>query len=375
MLSAKKEATAMALKWGIVGVAGIGASHAKALQGMDGVELYAACDVVPEALDKFCEQFNIPHRFTDYNEFLKSDVEAVSICTPHFLHAEQAIAALEAGKHVLCEKPLSISVSEADAMVAAAKKAKGKAGVVFQYRLAPPVLAVKKLLPEIGELVRGFYEAHYFRTMTYYRQGKWRGTWWGEGGGVLINQAIHDLDVLVFLLGLPNKVTARLSKWGHDEIEVEDMATAVFEWENGAHFAVHLSSVASAVPQRLEITGNNATVIQEGNSVRLGRYTTPLRQFLKESPEVWGSPEAVWEDVPVDTSIPHGHATAIRQFAQAILEGKEPPVNFEEGAKSMELVNAMILSHFTNSPVPIPVDRSAYDALLAELKQGVKKLR
>ena len=92
----------MALKWGIVGVAGIGTSHAKALQGMEGVELYAACDVVPEALDKFCEQFNIPHRFTDYNDFLKSDVEVVSICTPHFLHAEQAIAALEVGKHVLC---------------------------------------------------------------------------------------------------------------------------------------------------------------------------------------------------------------------------------------------------------------------------------
>lgn len=364
----------MALKWGIVGVAGIGTSHAKALQGMEGVELFAACDIVPEVLDKFCEQFNIPYRFTDYNEFLRSDVEVVSICTPHFSHAEQAIAALEAGKHVLCEKPLAISVSEADLMVAAARKAKVKAGVVFQHRLDPPVRAVKEVLPELGELVRGFYEVHHFRTMTYYRQGKWRGTWWGEGGGVLINQAIHDLDVLVFLLGLPKQITARLGKWGHKEIEVEDMATAVCEWDNGAQFVIHVSSVASSIPQRLEITGNNATLVQEGNSVRLGRYSTPLRQFLEESPEVWGSPKAVWEDVPIDTSIPHKHADAVRQFAKAILANEEPLVPFEEGAKSLELVNAMILSHFTNSPVTLPVNRSEYDALLAELKQGTKKL-
>ena len=365
----------MALKWGIVGVAGIGSSHAKALSDMEGVELYAACDVVPKMLDKFCEQFNVPYRFTDYDEFLKSDVEVVSICTPHFLHAEQAIAALEAGKHVLCEKPLAISVSEADAMVDAAGKAKGKAGVVFQHRLDPPVLAVKKILPELGELVRGFYEVHHFRTMTYYRQGRWRGTWWGEGGGVLINQAVHDLDVLVFLVDLPNRVTARLSNWGHSEIEVEDLATAVFEWDNGAHFVTHISTVASALPQRLEITGNNATVIQEGKSVKLGRYTTPLRKFLEESPEVWGSPKAVWEDIPVDTSTPHGHKYAIRQFAEAVISDKEPLVSFAEGAKSLELVNAMIMSHFTNSPVDLPIDRSAYDSLLAELKQGSKRLR
>lgn len=365
----------MSLKWGIVGVAGIGFSHARALKDFEGVELYAACDVVPEVLEKFCEQFNIPHKFVDYEEFLQSEVEVVSICTPHFLHAEQAIAALKAGKHVLCEKPLAISVSEVDAMVEAAQKAKGKAGVVFQHRLDPPVQAVKKLMPEIGELVRGFYEGHSFRTMTYYRQGKWRGTWWGEGGGVLINQAIHDLDVLVLLLKLPKQVTARIGNWGHEGIEVEDMATAVFEWDNGAHFAVQISSVASALPTRLEITGNNATIIMEGANVKIGRYDTPLRQFILESPEVWASPKVKWEDVPIDTSIPHKHSDAVRLFAKAILENEDPPMPFAEGAKSLELVNAMILSHFSGSPVSIPVDRSAYDALLVELKEGKKRLR
>ncbi len=365
----------MALKWGIVGVAGIGTSHAQALQGVEGVELYAACDVVPEALEKFCEQFDIPHRFTDYREFLKSEVEVVSICTPHFLHAEQVLTALEAGKHVLCEKPLAVSVSEADALVAAARKARGKAGVVLQHRLDPPIIAVKKLLPELGELVRGLYEAHHFRTMSYYRQGKWRGTWWGEGGGLLINQAIHDLDVLVFLLDLPQRVTARLANFWHDGIEVEDMATAVFEFSNGAQMAVHFSSVASALSQRLEITGNNGTVIQEGRTVRFARYTTPLRQFLLESQEVWGSPKAEWQDVPIDTSLPHRHGDAVKLFAQAILEDRDPPATFAEGAKSVELVNAIVLSHFSNTPVTLPVDRSAYDALLTELKEGKKRLR
>ncbi len=365
----------MALKWGILGVAGVGSSHAKALQDFEGVNLYAACDIVPEALDNFCEQFKIPHKFTDYKDFLGSDVEVVSICTPHFLHSEQAIAALEAGKHVLCEKPLAISVSEADAMIAAAKRAKGKAGVVFQYRLNPPIQAIKNLLPELGELVRGLYQCHHFRTMTYYQQGKWRGTWWGEGGGVLINQAIHDLDVFAFLLDLPKRVTARIGNWGHDGIEVEDMATAVLEWDNNAHFVLHISSAASALPTRIEITGNNAIIIMEGATVKIGRYNTPLRQFLTESPEVWGSPKATWEDVPIDTSMPHGHREAIRLFAKAILEDKEPPVPFIEGAKSLELMNAIVLSHFSNSPISIPVDRTAYKALLAELKGGKKRLR
>ncbi|MCS7191559.1 MAG: Gfo/Idh/MocA family oxidoreductase [Armatimonadetes bacterium] len=365
----------MALKWGIVGVSGIGVSHAKALQGFEGVELYAACDIVPEILEKFCEQFNILHKFTDYEEFLRSEVEVVSICTPHFLHAEQAIASLEAGKNVLCEKPLAISVSEADAMVEAAQKAKGKAGVVFQFRLYPPVQAIKKLMPEIGELLRGFYQCHHFRTNTYYRQGKWRGTWWGEGGGVLINQAIHDLDILVFLLGLPKQVIARVNNLGHEGIEVEDIATAVFEWDNGAQFVVHISSVVSGLPTRFEVTGDNATIVMEGENVKIGRYDISLRQFLSESQEVWGSPKVSWEDVSIDKSMPHSHEDSVRLFAKSLMEGESPPVSFAEGAKSLELMNSMILSHFCGSPVSIPVDRKAYNDLLAELKEGKRRLR
>ncbi|GBC97810.1 Glucose--fructose oxidoreductase [bacterium HR17] len=365
----------MALRWGIVGVAGIGSSHAQALKGMEGVELYAACDVVPDALERFCAEFNVPHRFTDFTAFLRSEVEVVSICTPHFLHAEQAIAALEAGKHVLCEKPMAISVREADAMIAAAKKAKGKAGVVFQHRLDPPVRVIKRLLPELGELVRGLYQGHHFRTQAYYEQGRWRGTWWGEGGGVLINQAIHDLDTLAYLLGLPMRVTARIANFGHDNTEVEDMASAIWEWDNGAHFVMHISSVAYAVPSRLEITGDNGTAILEGGAVRLGRYEPPLRRFLRESPEAWGRPKVEWSEVPVDKDVPKGHAAAIRAFAQAILTGNAPPVPFEEGIKSLELMNAIVLSHFSGQPVTLPVDRNAYEALLDELKQGNKRLQ
>ncbi|MFA0773769.1 MAG: hypothetical protein KEFWMYNX_001797 [Candidatus Fervidibacter sp.] len=365
----------MALRWGIVGVAGIGIAHAQALKGMEGVELYAACDVVPEALERFGAEFNIPHRFTDYGEFLRSEVEVVSICTPHFLHAEQAIAALEAGKHVLCEKPMAVSVSEADGMIAVAKRAKGKAGVVFQHRMDPPIRTVKRLLPELGELVRGLYQGHHFRTRAYYEQGRWRGTWWGEGGGVLINQGIHDLDTLAYLLGLPHRVTARIANFAHDNVEVEDMASAIWEWEGGAHFVVQISSVAFAVPSRLEITGNKATVILEGGVVRLGRYEPALLQYLRESDEAWGRPKVEWSEVPVDKEVPRGHSTAIRAFAQAVLTDSEPPVPFEEGIKSLELMNAFVLSHFSGGPVSLPVDRAAYDALLNELRQGTKRLR
>jgi predicted dehydrogenase len=125
----------------------------------------------------------------------------------------------------------------------------------------------------------------------------------------------------------------------------------------------------------LEITGNNATVILEGGVVRLGRYEPALLQYLRESDEAWGRPKVEWSEVPVDKDVPRGHSTAIRAFAQAVLTDSEPPVPFEEGIKSLELMNAFVLSHFTGEPVSLPVDRAAYDALLTELRQGTKRLR
>ncbi|MCS7224517.1 MAG: Gfo/Idh/MocA family oxidoreductase [Armatimonadetes bacterium] len=364
----------MALRWGIVGL-GIGRAHAQALQKVEGVELYAACDVIPEILDAFCQEFAIPHRFTDFNKMLESEVEAVSICTPHYLHAPQTIAALKAGKSVLCEKPLCITVSEADEMIATAKTAHGKAGIVFQYRTEPWAKVAKKVIEEGGTLVRGLYQAHHYRNQAYYGQGRWRGTWWGEGGGVLINQAIHDLDLMAFLVGLPQRVTARLANWGHPQVEVEDLATGVLEWATGAQLAVHISSVGLGAPIRFDVTMDRYTLVLEDGRLRLGRFQPTLSEDLQSNAEPWGKPKVQWEDLPIDKDQPHGHGEAIAAFARAVLRDEAPPTPLSEGLLSMELMNGFVLSHFTGRTVSLPVCRQEYEDLLSALKSGTVKLK
>ncbi len=358
----------MGLRWGIVGL-GVGRAHAQALKNVAGVELYAACDVVPQILDAFCHEFRIPNRFTQFEKMLESDVEAISICTPHYLHAPQTIASLRAGKHTLCEKPLSISVSEADQMISAAKESSAKAGIVFQYRLEPWAISARAAIRDGGALIRGLYQAHHYRNQAYYRQGKWRGTWWGEGGGVLINQAIHDLDLLSFLVGLPQQVTARLSNQGHPEIEVEDTATAILEWESGAQVAVHISSLGLGAPVRFDVTLQRYALMLTDEGLHLGHFKPDLMEDLRTNTEPWGRPKVQWQKVPVKTDEPHGHGEAVAGFARAVLRGEEPPVPLSEGLLSMELMNSFVLSHFKGQPVRLPVPREEYDQLLSDLRQ------
>lgn len=364
------------VNFGVIGVKGIGRGHVDCIRKIEGARLLAIAEIDEEAGRKAAADYNVDLH-VDYREMLeRRDVDAVCICTPHFLHAPMAIEAMEQGKHVLVEKPMAVTVGEADQMVHASRRFGVKLGVVFQYRTSPMNIEVKNMIDKgvLGRIYRALMEACGLRTQAYYKSAAWRGTWGGEGGGVLINQAIHDFDILQWFLGKPRELYGRIGCKVH-EIEVEDIASATILFRNGAHAVVQVSNIESPSISRLEIYGDKGKIVKE-DGVRLAKPETSIKRFIRENPAMWGQPKSEWIDLKPAPS-ESGHVAVIRDFAKAIAEDREPMVTGEEGITSLEIVNAIILSHFKKKVVKFPVDRAEYASLMEKLrlkKKWIKKL-
>ena len=359
------------VKVGIVGL-GMGRVHLQALNGMEEVEVQALCDINEGLLKSVGEEAGVRKLFTDFEQFIKEDMDAVFICTPHFLHREQVVAALQSGKHVFCEKPLAVTVREADEMVKVAMDAKKKLAVGFQRRTNPKDRLVRQLVQELGEISCGLYETIGVRTQAYYDSGAWRGTWWGEGGGVLINQAVHDLDIYQWWMGMPKWVIGMAETFAHN-IETEDLASAIFVYENGAQVLFQASLASHPGASRFEVNGEMGRLVYDGE-IRIARVDGSVLEFIRVCPEVWGKPPKVtWEDVQAPQE-EWGHAVLVRDFINSIITDREPLATGEEGIKSVELVNAIIMSTLLREPVELPLDRDSYEALMEELRKGKRKL-
>lgn len=359
------------LKVGIVGL-GMGRIHLQALKAMDEVEVHALCDINEDLLKSAGEEAGVQRLFTDFDQFINEDMDAVLICTPHFLHRDQVIAALQSGKHVFCEKPLAVTVKEADEMVRAAAERNRKLAVGFQRRTNPKDKLVRQLVKELGEISCGLYETISLRTQAYYDSGAWRGTWWGEGGGVLINQAVHDLDVYQWWMGMPKWVIGVAETFAHS-IETEDLASAIFVYENGAQVLFQASLVNHPGMSRFEVSGERGCLIYDGE-IRIAKVEESVFDFIQTCTEVWGKPpKATWESVQAPQE-EWGHAALVRDFINSILEDREPLATGEEGVKSVELVNAIIMSTLLRAPVELPLNRDSYEALMEELRKGKRKL-
>ena len=192
------------IRFGIVGCGVISSWHAKAVTAAEDAELVACCDIIPERAEKLAGEFNAPKVYTDYCEMMDSgEVDAVCVCTPSGMHGDVTIAAAERGKHVMCEKPIDIKLARIDEMIAARKKNKVKLGVIFQRRTSPLWHKVKKTIDEgrLGKMVLGDAYLKYFRSQEYYDSGDWRGTWELDGGGALMNQGVHLIDILRWIMG------------------------------------------------------------------------------------------------------------------------------------------------------------------------------
>jgi predicted dehydrogenase len=329
-------------------------------------ELTAVCDN-REAVVKSVAEKHGARAFTDPNALISSGLcDAVLVATPHLLHPPIALAAMKAGLHVMSEKPMAVRASDADRMIAEAKKRKVKLGVMFQRRTESLWKKAKEIVDSgaLGELVRTCVIESYFRPQSYYDCGQWRGTYAGEGGGVLVNQFPHSMDRFLWLGGMPCSVIGKTASRGH-KVEVEDLAVAVLEYPNGAVGQVYTSTYEFPEPHLYQFAGDRATLEIRDDKLRLGVSTPRAGEMLRTWPDPWGLPMSAWTEVEVKPE-PCGPRVMTQNFVDAILDGAPLIAPGEEGVKSVEVANAIIASSALKREVTLPLNRKLYDDFLAE---------
>ncbi|MEM1507940.1 MAG: Gfo/Idh/MocA family oxidoreductase [Candidatus Bathyarchaeia archaeon] len=343
------------VRFGIIGT-GVGANfcaNGLALIAGEGLsELVAVASQREEKAKGFASKWGLKYWYTDYRRMLKeAPIDAVIVNTPHYQHYPMAIDAMESGKHVLVDKPMAISLKEADDMIMTARRNNVKLGVILQSRFDPTMRKLKDAADNgvFGKLILGEAVVEWFRSQEYYSESPWRGRWATEGGGALINQAIHTIDLLIWVMGKPKYLWAQMDTFAH-KIEVEDAAAAVIRFENGAIGVIQGSTaVYPGLPTRLEVHGTKGTAIIEGEVLKrwavIGGEEI-VSEGAKEGLKSWARPELV----PATN-----HASLLRDFAKAIIEGREPTVNGVEGRKSLEVIIAIYESARRNNIVSFPL--------------------
>ena len=354
----------------IVGSTGvIGQTHLDAINEIDNCKLVGVTARRQELVRQQASELKVLY-FASLDEvFEDPDVDAIIIATPHPSHLDIALRAFQSGKHVLVEKPMAVTPSEADAMVDAARQSGKKLGVLFNNRFRADVKKLRELLLDgtLGDIYHASLVTAMLRTQDYFDRLEWRGTWEQEGGGVLINQGIHHLDLFQWLVGMPRSVVS-VSKTYKHKIEVEDYVSAIFEYDSGMAATVHCNTLQAPGQQRIEIWGERAGVVLEGRNLTVQRLETPVQQFIDSDKTVeFTSPNAAVEAMSFE-SFGGTHAPAIEDFAQAVIDGRDPFVTGEDGRKSQELIAAMTLSSYKGERVELPVGRDEYDRMLEDLK-------
>lgn len=347
---------------GVIGLGGMGSAHCEGLtKNVEEAVVTAVCDIVPGIADEKAKTYGA-EAFCNHKALIKSGlVDAITIATPHYFHPPIAIDGFRAGLHVLSEKPIGVTVKAADAMLQAAKESALVFAVMYQRRANPNDRAMRKIVESgrLGRIYRAMMVESHYRTQAYYDSATWRATWAGEGGGVLLNQSPHGIDIFMWLMGLPKRVQAVTRTWRH-RIEVEDEASALIEWENGATGYYHTSTNEVPGTDLIEICGDRGKVVYSHGKITLYSIDPPIQEFNDNAGIMWGSPKA--EAVPVELEDrPTGHSAILKNFARAILYGEELLSPGAEGIKSLEFINAVILSGATGKPVELPVPRGRYE--------------
>jgi len=343
--------------------------HMKHAAELDGVEISAVCDTSPKALLKATEAHHCPG-FTDHKELLKSNTcNAALIATPHYAHTAIGIDALNAGKHILIEKPISVHKADCERLLAAHTDKNLVFAAMFNQRTDPYYIRLKQMIDngELGGLVRvSWIITNWFRTDAYYAGGGWRATWAGEGGGVLLNQCPHQLDLMQWLFGMPTKVAGFCGIGKRHDIEVEDQVTAYLEYENGATGTFISSTGEAPGTNRLEVAGELGRVVIEDDKFTFIKNEVAAVEFLRTSEEAFAKPKTETIDIPIDG---HGgqHKEVLKNFIDAIQTGADLIAPAKEGIHSVELGNAMLYASLTSTPVQMPLDATAYEQRLKQL--------
>ena len=307
--------------------------------------------------------------FASYRELLAAvQPELAVIMTPHTSHPAAAIAALESGAHVLVEKPMAIEVSAADRMIEVAAAAGRLLAVNFQHRTRPEIRTAVALLRrgELGDVQHVSMVAIWPRSHKYFRMSPWRGTWNGEGGGVLLNQSPHNLDLLCHLMGLPVRLVAWARTTLHP-IETEDTVQAMFEWRNGAIGSLHVSTAESGQPERLEILGTRGRLEIAPGVLRFDRFDQELTTYFAETEELFSGPGQHVVDVPLLEGA-GSHDDIYANLHAAVTAGAPLVADGTSARMSLEVANAIILSSRRGNAVELPLARAEYAQLLGELQ-------
>jgi predicted dehydrogenase len=357
------------VRLGIIGMGNMGKFHADYLLAgkVSRAELTAVCSTSPAKLEKY-KALKI---FDDGEKLIRSGAaDAVVIATPHYQHTSLGIAAFEAGLHVMVEKPISAHKADAERLIAVRKKhPKLVFAAMFQFRSEPRYTKLKKLIGdgELGAIVRiNWIITDWYRTEAYYGSGGWRATWKGEGGGVLLNQCLHQLDTLQWLVGMPTRVRGFCQIGRYHNIEVEDNVSIFLEWTNGATGVFVSSTGETPGSNRFEIVGTRGKVVLENNKLTFTCNDADMIEFSKAAKTGFDKPGTSTSDIPFDNA-PAPHAELMQNFVDAILDGKPLLVPGEEGIHSVELANVMLYSSLINQTVELPMDSAAFEKKLQQL--------
>jgi predicted dehydrogenase len=360
------------VKLGIIGLGGMGTNHASYLKNgeVEGVEIVAVCDINPKRFE--WAKNNLPESvrcFESANELFASKCcDAVLIATPHYDHPPLVIDALNHGLHALSEKPAGVYTKQVREMNEVAAKSDKKFGVMFQQRTEPLHKKIKDLMDsgELGELRRvNWLITNWFRSQSYYDSGGWRATWAGEGGGVLLNQCPHNLDLWQWMCGMPKRIRAFCYFGKYHNIEVDDDVTAYAEYENGATALFVTTTGEAPGTNRLEISGDRGKLVLEHNKLTFYRTRELVSEFNRTYKGGFGSPEC-WEIDMKGKGGMTGHKAITADWIKAIRTGSELFAPGVEGINGLALSNAMLLSTWTDSWVDLPVDEDLYYEKLQE---------
>lgn len=354
------------LRTALIGPGKVSDTHARALQEL--AAFVAVCGRDPAKTKTFADRYNITP-YTDLEEMLRAErIDALVICTPHPQHAENALVALNLGVHVLVEKPMAITLSDCDRMLDAAQKHNAKLGVISQRRWYEPVQRVRQAIDDgkIGEPALGVVQVLGWRSAEYFDMDPWRGTWQGEGGGVLVNQAIHQLDLFQWLMGPIDQVFGHWANLNHPTIEVEDTAVAVVRFKSGALGSIILSnSQKPGLFAKIHIHGRSGASVgvqTEGGSTFISGIPMQVEPAVNDIWTVPGEEHLLDEWTAQDRNrgniveiVTHYHHLQIQDFIESIEQDREPAVNGIEGRKGVELFTAIYRSQQQNAPVPFPI--------------------
>ncbi len=351
------------VRLGIVGLGNMGSGHIASMPRIKRCELTAVCDVVPDKLARYSEF----KTFSNSAEMIRSgEIDAILLAVPHYDHTTIGIDAMQNGIHVLTEKPISVHKADCERLIAAHTDPKLVFAAMFNQRTDPFYKRIRSVVKngELGEIRRtACIATDWFRPDAYYASGGWRATWAGEGGGVLLNQCPHTLDLFQWICGMPTKVRAFCQFGKFHNIEVEDQVTAYLEYANGATGVFVATTGEAPGTNRLEIAGDRGKLVFENNKITFDRTEMSVEEFCKTTPEAFASP-ATWRcDIPETNHGPQ-HVGILQNFIDVILDGGSLIAPAEEGIHSVEFANAMLFSTFTDSTVTLPLDSAAYEAAL-----------